>query len=74
MISEISIQRVNGTADKVATHMLAFMVRGIFTKLKFPYAYFPTKGATGEELFPIVWDGIRNLEERGIKVMVIKCA
>ena len=24
--------------DKVATHMLAFMVRGIFSKLKFPYA------------------------------------
>ena len=59
--------------DKVATHMLAFMVRGIFSKLEFPYAHFPTKGATGEELFPIVWDGVRNLEESGFRVMVLTC-
>ena len=64
---------VNDTADKVATHMLAFMVRGIFSKFEFPYAHFPTKGATGEELFPIVWDGVRNLEESGLRVMVITC-
>ena len=53
--------------------MLAFMVRGIFSGLEFPYAHFPTKGATGEELFPIVWDGVRNLEESGLRVMVITC-
>ena len=64
---------VNDTADKIATHMLAFMVRGIFTKLEFPCAYFPTKGATGEELISIVWDGVRNMEESGLKVMVIAC-
>ena len=28
-----------------ATHMLTLMVRGIFTKLEFPYASFPTPGA-----------------------------
>ena len=33
----------NDTTDKVATHMLAFMVRGIFSGLEFPYAHFPTK-------------------------------
>ena len=63
----------NDTTDKVATHMLAFMVRGIFSGFEFPYAHFPTKGATGEELFPIVWDGVRNLEESGLRVMVITC-
>lgn len=64
---------VDDMADKVATHMLAFMVRGIFSGLKFPYAHFPSKGATGEELFPIIWDSVRNLEESGFRVMVITC-
>ena len=53
--------------------MLTFMVRGIFTKLEFPYAQFPTRGVTADKLFPIVWDAVRNLEECGLKVMVITC-
>ena len=40
------------TSSSVGTHMLAFMVRGLFTGLEFPYAHFPTQGCTGEELFP----------------------
>lgn len=53
--------------------MLTFMVREIFTKLEFPYAQFPTRGVTADKLFPIVWDAVRNLEECGLKVMVITC-
>ena len=53
--------------------MLTFMVRGIFTKLEFPYAQFPTRGVTADKLFPIVWDAVRNLEECGLMVMVITC-
>ena len=30
--------------ENLATHMLTVMVRGIFVKLEFPYASFPTKG------------------------------
>lgn len=30
--------------DELATHMLTLMIRGIFIKLQFPYAQFPTKG------------------------------
>ena len=59
--------------DKVATHILSFMVRGIFSNLDFPYAHLPTEGATADQLFPIVWDAVRNLEESGFKVMVITC-
>ena len=59
--------------DAVATHMLTFMVRGLFTSLEFPYAQFPTKGATADLLFPIVWEAVRNLEESGLKVMAITC-
>ena len=31
-------------SGNIATHMLTLMVRGIFTKLEFPYASFPTQG------------------------------
>lgn len=30
--------------DEIATHVLTLMVRGIFMKLQFPYAQFPTTG------------------------------
>ncbi len=30
--------------SKLATHMLTLMVRGIFIKLEYPYASFPTTG------------------------------
>ncbi len=55
----------------VATHMLVFMIRGLFTSLEFVYAQFPTHGLTGESLFPIVWKAIRNIEECGLKVIVV---
>ena len=48
--------------------MLTFMARGIFTKLEFPYAQFPTRGVTADKLFPIVWEAVRNLEECGLKI------
>ena len=53
--------------------MLTFMVRGIFSNLEFPYAQFPTTGAVGHTFFILVWDAVRNIEECGLKVMVIMC-
>lgn len=52
-------------------HMLAFMVWGIFSNLEFLFAEFPTRGVTGDTLFPIVWEAIHNIEECGLKVMVV---
>ena len=57
--------------DSVATHMLAFMIRRLFTNLEFVFAQFPTNGVTGDSLFPIVWEAIRNIEECGLKVIVV---
>ena len=45
----------------VATHLLAFMVRGIFSSCKFPYAHFPMDCLTDDQLFPIVWEAIECL-------------
>ena len=55
----------------VATHTLALMVRGLLFKLEFPYAHFATNGITADTLCPIIWEGIRNLECSGLKVLCV---
>ena len=32
-----------------------------------------TKGITAEELFPLVWEAVFNLEAAGFRVMVLTC-
>ena len=57
----------------VASHMLLFMVRGIFSSLEFPYAQFATTGATADSLFPLVWEAVYNLESSGFHVVAFAC-
>lgn len=53
----------------VATHILALMVRGLFMDINFPYAHFPTKNLTADDLFSLVWEAIERLECLGFKVI-----
>ena len=39
--------------ENIATHMLTVMVRGVFIKLEFPFASFPTKGLTSYHAYMI---------------------
>lgn len=55
----------------IATHLLALMVRGLFTSCRFPYAHFPTTAVTGDQLFSVVWEAIERLERIGLKVMAV---
>ena len=55
----------------IATSMLVFMIRGIFTSFKFPYAHFLAADVVAENLFSTVWEIIRNIESIGLKVMTI---
>ena len=48
--------------DDLATHALAFIVRGISTNLKFCVAYFATKGANAIQLFSLFWEAVFILE------------
>ena len=63
----------NNTSSDVATHMLMFMVRGLCSHLEYPYAQFPTRGATADSLFPIVWESVQRLESSGFKVIAFTC-
>jgi len=39
--------------------------------LEFPYVCIQTRDTTGEELFPIMWEAVKNIEEYGLKVIAI---
>ena len=48
--------------DAIASHALAFLVRGIRTDLKFGLAHFATSGITAAQLMPIFWEAVCILE------------
>ena len=54
--------------NDIATHILAFMVRGIFTNLQFAFAFFPCTGFTCAQLFPCVWEAVSVLEALDLQV------
>ena len=60
-----------GEQPQVAKQLLTLMVRGIMFKLNFPYAHFASRGATGDILFPLVWEAIHRLESSEIKVLCV---
>ena len=43
----------------VAKYMLVFMVRGLFTDHKFPFAQFATRDTKADLLFPLVWEAVK---------------
>ena len=49
-------------ADKLASHGLVFMVRGVCTEVKFSLAYFATDGITSYQLMPLFWEAVGVLE------------
>lgn len=73
---ERDLAKTNRTAETnqpppIANHILAIMVRGIFIRLRFAYAHFPTTGIHSDYLFSIVWEAVEHLESLGFKVLVI---
>ena len=46
----------------IATHILTLMVRGVFSKLHFPLANFPTAGIRTCVLHDILWEATELLE------------
>lgn len=64
-------QSVKGNCDamnSVAKTMMVFMIRGLFTTLRFPYAQFPCAKVSGNLLFHPFWEAVYRLERMGLKV------
>ncbi len=52
----------------LATHVIAFMVRGIFSNLKEVFAHYYATGFTSNQLYWVVWRAVGMLELAGFKV------
>ena len=52
----------------LAKTIMMFMVKGLFTPLRFPYAQFPSSTVTGDLLFHPFWQAVFRLERMGFKV------
>ena len=57
--------------NHIATHMLAFMVRGLTTKLDYPLAHYATTNLSAEQMYPVIWEVIGKVECVGLKVVAI---
>lgn len=53
----------------LATTMFVFMIRGIFTRLQFPYASFPAKAISADQLLPLYLEALFRLERCGFRVI-----
>ena len=56
------------TQPPLASTMMTFMVRGLFSSLQYPYAQFPCSNLTGDQLFEPFWEAVSRLERLGFKV------
>ena len=62
-------QDTTPTCPQLAKTMMMFMVRGLFTSLRFAYAQFPCKNVTSDLLFDPFWEAVYRLESCGFKVI-----
>lgn len=60
-------EQVTKTAQPAKT-IVVFMVRGLFSKLQFPYAQFPCNNISGDLLYDTFWEAVGRLENCGFKV------
>lgn len=61
------------SSPDIATHVLAFMARGMFKRFNYPIAYFASRGYDSDQLYPIVWESVRVLESLGLQVRAFVC-
>lgn len=57
----------------LANSMLVLMVRGLFSRLQFPYAQFACTSLTGDQFFDLFWEAVCRLERCGFKVVACTC-
>ena len=54
---------------QMARSMLVFLVRGLFSKLLFPYAQFPCSALSGDQIYQPFWEAVGRIELYGLKVI-----
>ena len=66
---ERSLEVSQSFTEPLANSMTVFMVRGLFTRLQFPYAQFPSIKVSGDLLFEPFWEAVERLERCQLKVL-----
>ena len=59
---------VKQACQPLAKSMFVIMVRGLLTKLRFPYAQFMCVNLTGEQIHPLFWEAVYRVERCELKV------
>lgn len=49
------------------------MVKGLFTKLEFPYCQFPCTALSGDQMYHPLWEAVERLKLCGFKVLGLIC-
>ena len=74
LFTELEEEKKSGTPKwPLAKCILVFMIRGLFTSLKFPYVHFPASSTKGPELYPILRKVIARLTRLGLEVLTVTC-
>ena len=66
---ERSLEEGGLTLQPLANSKMVFEVRGLFTRLQFPYAQFSCASVSGDLLYDPFWEAVCRLERLGLKVL-----
>jgi len=70
---EQHLENSGRTPRPLSKCMLVFMVRGLFTSLKFPYLQYPASSTKGADIFPLLQQAIKHLTRLGLCVVSVTC-
>ena len=59
--------------DQLATHILQFSFKSLFSKFTHPCAYFLTRNITYGQIDKLFWKGVNSLDEYGFQVLMVCC-
>ena len=61
------------TTEKLASHVLQFYFKSVFSSFNYPCGYFLTRGITATQLNRIFWEGVGLLHTHDFEVIVSIC-
>ena len=70
---EAQVDNPEGQMRPLAKCMLVFMVRGVFTSLRYPYVQFSAVSTKGASLFPLLRKVLARLAWLGMTVVSVVC-
>ena len=67
---QASLNSDGDTSPPLAKSMIVIMIRGMLSKLQFPYAQFHCCALSGDQLYDPFWEAVGRVENCGLKVYI----